>query len=74
MSAKGLFAFIAGAAAGATAYWFLKTDEGRAKVEEIKKKAASGIEEIENAVEDLKGKAEAKAKAAVETVEEKLGK
>jgi hypothetical protein len=74
MSAKGLFAFIAGAAAGAAAIWLLKTDEGREKAEEIKKKAASGLEELENAVENLKDKAEATAKAAVETVEEKLGK
>ena len=74
MSAKGLFAFIAGAAAGAAAIWLLKTDEGREKAEEIKKKAAAGLEELENAGENLKDKAEATAKAAVETVEEKLGK
>lgn len=74
MSAKGLFAFIAGAAAGAAAIWLLNTDEGREKVEEIKKKAAAGLEEIENKMEDLKGKAEATAKAAVDTVEEKLKK
>jgi len=74
MSTKGFFAFLVGAAAGAAAIWLTKTDEGREKVEQIKKKAASGLEEIENAVEDFKGKAEATAKAAVETVEEKLGK
>lgn len=74
MSTKGLFAFIAGVAAGAAAVWLTKTDEGREKVDEIKKKAAEGLEELENKVEDLKGKAEATAKAAVETMEEKLGK
>lgn len=74
MSAKGLFAFIAGAAAGAAAIWLLNTEEGREKVDEIKKKAAAGLEEIENKMEDLKGKAEATAKAAVDTVEEKLKK
>ena len=74
MSAKGLFAFIAGAAAGAAAIWLLKTEEGRQKAEEIKQKAAAGLDNLENAVGDLKNKAEAKAKAAVEAVEEKLGK
>ena len=74
MSTKGLFAFLAGAAAGAAAIWLMNTDEGRAKAEEIKKKASAGLEELENKVEDLKEKAEATAKAAVETVEEKLGK
>jgi len=74
MSAKGLFAFIAGAAAGAAAIWLLKTEEGQQKAEEIKQKAAAGLDELENAVGDLKNKAEAKAKAAVEAVEEKLGK
>lgn len=74
MSTKGFLAFIAGVAAGAAAIWLTKTDEGREKVDEIKKKAAEGLEELENKVEDLKGKAEATAKAAVETVEEKLGK
>lgn len=74
MSAKGLFAFIAGAAAGAAAIWLLKTEEGQKKAEEIKQKAAAGLDDLENAVGDLKNKAEAKAKAAVEAVEEKLGK
>lgn len=74
MSTKGFFAFLAGAAAGAAAIWLTKTEEGREKVDQIKKKAASGLNELENAVEDFKDKAEATAKAAVETVEEKLGK
>lgn len=46
MSIKGLFTFIAGAAAGAAAIWLMTTDEGRAKTEEIKKKAAEGFESI----------------------------
>ena len=74
MSVKSLFSFIAGAAAGAAVVWLMSTDEGRAKAEEIKKKAAEGLDEIENAVENLKSKAEATAKSAMETVEEKLGK
>lgn len=74
MNAKGLFSFIAGAAAGAAVIWLLKTEEGQQKAEEIKQKAAAGLDGLENAVGDLKNKAEATAKAAVEAVEEKLGK
>lgn len=74
MSTKGFLAFLAGAAAGAAAIWLTKTDEGREKIDQLKKKAASGLDELENAVENFKDKAEATAKAAVETVEEKVGK
>lgn len=74
MSTKGILAFLAGAAAGAAAIWLTKTDEGREKIDQLKKKAASGLDELENAVENFKDKAEATAKAAVETVEEKVGK
>jgi ElaB/YqjD/DUF883 family membrane-anchored ribosome-binding protein len=74
MSTKGFLAFLAGAAAGAAAIWLAKTDEGREKIDQLKKKAASGLDELENAVENFKDKAEATAKAAVETVEEKVGK
>ena len=74
MSVKSLFSFLAGAAAGAAAIWLLTTEEGREKTEEIKKKAAEGIEELENAVENLKNKAEAGAKAAAKKVEDTLGK
>ena len=72
MSVKSLFSFIAGAAAGAAVVWLMSTDEGRAKAEEIKKKAAEGLDEIENAIKDFKAKAEAKFKAAEETVAEKV--
>lgn len=74
MSTKGFLAFLAGAAAGAAAIWLAKTDEGREKIDQLKKKAASGLDELENAVENFKDKAEATAKAAVETVEEKVVK
>jgi ElaB/YqjD/DUF883 family membrane-anchored ribosome-binding protein len=74
MSTKGFLAFLAGAAAGAAAIWLAKTDEGRETIDQLKKKAASGLDELENAVENFKDKAEATAKAAVETVEEKVGK
>ena len=71
---KKLIAFLAGAAVGAAAIWLTTTEEGKAKVEEIKKKAAEGLDSLEATVGDLKDKAEASVKAAVDTVEEKLGK
>ena len=74
MSAKGFISFLAGAAIGAVAVWLATSDEGREKVEELKKKASETLEGLEGKVEDLKAKAEAQAKAAVDAVEEKLGK
>lgn len=74
MSAKGFISFLAGAAIGAVAVWLATSDEGREKVEELKKKASETLDGLEGKVEELKAKAEAQAKAAVDAVEEKLGK
>ena len=64
MSAKGLFSFLAGAAIGAAAIWLATTDEGRAKVDEFKKKASEGIDSVKNKVseklDDLEEKVEGK--------------
>jgi gas vesicle protein len=74
MSAKSFFSFLMGAAAGAAVAWLLTSEEGKQTAAELKAKAAAGLDQLENAVEDIKAKAEVKAKAAVETVEEALGK
>ncbi len=74
MNMNKFLAFLAGAAAGAAIVWLTTTEEGKEKVEEIKKKATQGLDDLENAVGNLKDKAEASAKAAVETVEEAINK
>ena len=74
MSANHFFSFLVGAAAGATVAWLLTSEKGQETVAEIKEKASAGLDQLENAVDDFKPKAGAKAKAAVESVEEALGK
>ena len=74
MSANNFFTFLAGAAAGAAVAWLLSSEKGRETAENIKRRAAEGLDQLENAVEDIKAKAEATAKAAAETVEEAVGK
>jgi len=70
MSANNFFSFLAGAAAGAAVAWLLTSEKGQETVAEIKEKAADGFEQLGNAFEDIKEKAKASARAAVETVEE----
>jgi gas vesicle protein len=70
MSANNFFSFLAGAAAGAAVAWLLTSEKGQETVAEIKEKAADGFEQLGNAFEDIKDKAKASARAAVETVEE----
>lgn len=74
MSSNNFFTFLVGAAAGAAVAWMLTSEKGKETAEELRRKAAEGLGELENKVEDLKAKAEATAKAAVETVEEAVGK
>ena len=70
MSSNNFFTFIVGAATGAAVAWLLSSEKGKQTTEDIKRRAAEGLGELENAVEDIKAKAEATAKAAAETVEE----
>jgi gas vesicle protein len=70
MSANNFFSFLAGAAAGAAVAWLFTSEKGQETVAELKEKAAAGMDELGNAFEEIKGKAKASAKAAVETVEE----
>lgn len=70
MSSNSFFNFLLGAAAGATVAWLLSSEKGKETTENMKRRAAEGLDELENAVEDFKAKAEATAKAAAETVEE----
>ncbi|MBR1538856.1 MAG: YtxH domain-containing protein [Bacteroidales bacterium] len=74
MSANNFFTFLAGAATGAAVAWLLSSEKGRETAENIKRRAAEGLDQLENAVEDIRAKAEATAKAAAETVEEAVGK
>lgn len=74
MSANHFFSFLVGAAAGAAVAWLLTSEKGQETAAELKSKAAAGLDQLENAVEDFKAKAEATAKAAVDTVEEAVGK
>ncbi len=74
MSANNFFTFLAGAAAGAAVAWLLSTEKGRQTAEELKRRAAEGLDELESMVEDVKVKAESAAKTAAETVEEAVGK
>lgn len=74
MSANRFFSFLLGAAAGAAAAWFFTTEKGQETVAEIKEKAAAGFDQLGNAVEDLKDKAKATARAAVETLEDVVEK
>ena len=73
MSANHFFSFLAGAAAGAAVAWLLTSEQGKETAAELKEKAVEGLNQLENAVEDFKAQAGAKAKAAMETVEEALG-
>ena len=70
MSSNNFFTFIVGAATGAAVDWLLSSEKGKQTTEDLKRRAAEGLGELENAVEDIKAKAEATAKAAAETVEE----
>jgi gas vesicle protein len=74
MSAGKFFSVLVGAAAGAAAAWWLHSEKGQETVADIKEKAAAGFDQLGNAVEDLKVKAKASAKAAVETLEEAVEK
>jgi len=74
MSASKFFSFLVGAAAGAAAAWWLASDKGQETVAELKEKAAAGFDQLGNAVDDLKQKAKASAKAAVESLEEVVEK
>lgn len=74
MSANHFFSFLAGAAAGAAVAWLLTSEKGQETVAEFKEKAAAGLDQLGNAVEDFKAQAEAKARAAVDTVEEAINK
>ena len=74
MSTNHFFTFLAGAATGAAVAWLLSSEKGRETTENIRRRAAEGLDQLENAVEDFKAKASAAAKAAVETVEEAVGK
>ena len=74
MSANHFFSFLMGAAAGAAVAWLLTSEQGKETAAELKAKASAGLDQLENAVEDFKAKAEQKAKAAAETVEEVIGK
>jgi len=73
MSSNNFFTFLVGAATGAAVAWLLSSEKGKETAENIKRRAAEGLDELENVVEDLKSKAEATAKAAKETVEEAVG-
>ena len=70
MSSNNFFTFIVGAATGAAVAWLRSSEKGKQTTEDLKRRAAEGLGELENAVEDIKAKAEATAKAAAETVEE----
>lgn len=70
MSANHFFTFLAGAAAGAAAAWLLCSERGKETVENIKRRAAEGLDELQNAVEDVQAKASVAVKAAAETVKE----
>ena len=70
MSSNNFFTFIVGAVTGAAVAWLLSSEKGKQTTEDLKRRAAEGLGELENAVEDIKAKAEATAKAAAETVEE----
>ena len=74
MSANNFFTFLAGAATGAAVAWLLSSEKGKQAAEDLKQRAAEGLGELENAVENLKNKAEATAQSVVETVEEAVGK
>ena len=74
MSGNKFFSFLFGAAAGAAVAWLLSSEKGKQTAEDLKRRAAEGLGDLENAVEDLKVKAEATARAAAETVEEAVGK
>ena len=74
MSSNHFFSFIVGAAAGAAVAWLLTSEKGQETAAELKEKASAGLDQLGNAVEDFKAKAEAKARAAVETVEEAVGR
>ena len=72
MSANSFFNFLVGAAAGAAVAWLLTSEKGKQTADDLKNRAAEGLDEIENAIKDFKAKAEAKFKAAEETVAEKV--
>ena len=74
MSANNFFTFLAGAATGAAVAWLLTSEKGKQTAEELKRRAAEDLGELENTVEDLKFKAEGAAKAAAQTVKEAVGK
>lgn len=73
MSANNFFTFLVGAAAGAAVAWLLTSEKGQQTAQELKQRAAEGLGELENAVEDLKFKAEGAAKSAAQTVKEAVG-
>lgn len=70
MSAKHLFTFLAGAVAGAAAVCFLTSEKGKETVENFRREAGARLDELENAVEDVKAKAGAVVRAAADTVKE----
>ena len=73
MSANHFFSFLAGAAAGAAVAWLLSSEKGKETVETIKRRAAEGLDELQNAVEDVQAKATVAVKAAAETVKGAVG-
>ena len=72
MSARHFFTFLVGAAAGAAVAWMVSSEKGKETVAEIKEKATEGFDQLGNALGELKEKAKASAKAAVETAEEAI--
>ena len=53
--------------------WLLSSEKGKETAENLKRRAAEGLDCLENKVEDIKAKAEATARAAAETVKEAVG-